>query len=129
MWNSRFRSLSGDPFDNSAGFQFPPHDAPLAGAMVQPEVDQGRGVCFERFSVRRRLKHAPDCNHPRLFRPIQCRFDRGDQRWVVEPETAQLATGLRDALESHGGELLLRVLHGKPPDSVEGTVESRCSGE
>jgi cytochrome c peroxidase len=23
MWNSRFRSLSGDPFDNSAGFQFP----------------------------------------------------------------------------------------------------------
>jgi cytochrome c peroxidase len=23
MWNSRFRSLSNDPFDNSAGFQFP----------------------------------------------------------------------------------------------------------
>ena len=23
MWNSRFRSLSGDPFDNSAGFLFP----------------------------------------------------------------------------------------------------------
>ncbi len=23
MWNSRFLSLSGDPFDNSAGFQFP----------------------------------------------------------------------------------------------------------
>jgi cytochrome c peroxidase len=23
MWNSRFRSLSGDPFDNSTGFQFP----------------------------------------------------------------------------------------------------------
>lgn len=23
MWNSRFRSLSGDPFDNSAGFEFP----------------------------------------------------------------------------------------------------------
>jgi cytochrome c peroxidase len=23
MWNSRFASLSGDPFDNSAGFQFP----------------------------------------------------------------------------------------------------------
>ena len=22
MWNSRFFSLSGDPFDNSAGFQF-----------------------------------------------------------------------------------------------------------
>jgi cytochrome c peroxidase len=24
MWNSRFRSLSGDPFDNHAGFRFPP---------------------------------------------------------------------------------------------------------
>jgi cytochrome c peroxidase len=24
MWNSRFASLSGDPFDNSGGFQFPP---------------------------------------------------------------------------------------------------------
>ena len=23
MWNSRFNSISGDPFDNSAGFQFP----------------------------------------------------------------------------------------------------------
>lgn len=23
MWNSRFHSISGDPFDNSAGFQFP----------------------------------------------------------------------------------------------------------
>lgn len=24
MWNSRFRALSGDPFDNSAGWSFPP---------------------------------------------------------------------------------------------------------
>lgn len=24
MWNTRFESLSGDPFDNSRGFQFPP---------------------------------------------------------------------------------------------------------
>src|ERR1041385_6723803 len=24
MWNSRFASLADDPFDNSAGFQFPP---------------------------------------------------------------------------------------------------------
>src|SRR5437762_1535652 len=27
MWNSRFASLSDDPFDNSAGFQFPPPEA------------------------------------------------------------------------------------------------------
>ena len=27
MWNSRFAALSGDPFDNSQGYQFPPPEA------------------------------------------------------------------------------------------------------
>ncbi len=27
MWNSRFAALSGDPFDNSGGFRFPPPEA------------------------------------------------------------------------------------------------------
>lgn len=27
MWNSRFAALSGDPFDNSGGFQFPPPES------------------------------------------------------------------------------------------------------
>ncbi|HEY3310589.1 MAG TPA: cytochrome c peroxidase [Anaerolineales bacterium] len=32
MWNSRFSALSGDPFDNSAGFQFPlPEGLSLSG--------------------------------------------------------------------------------------------------
>jgi cytochrome c peroxidase len=32
MWNSRFAALSGNPFDNSAGFQFPlPEDRTLSG--------------------------------------------------------------------------------------------------
>src|SRR5689334_7751599 len=32
MWNSRFAALSGDPFDNRAGFQFPlPEDRTLSG--------------------------------------------------------------------------------------------------
>ena len=32
MWNSRFNSVSGDPFDNSAGFQFPlPESFSLSG--------------------------------------------------------------------------------------------------
>jgi len=32
MWNSRFNSVSGDPFDNSAGFQFPmPEGLSLSG--------------------------------------------------------------------------------------------------
>ncbi|HEX6105367.1 MAG TPA: cytochrome c peroxidase [Gemmatimonadales bacterium] len=41
MWNSRFRALSGDPFDNSAGFDFPlpegrslSHMAHLLGAQA-----------------------------------------------------------------------------------------------
>lgn len=41
MWNSRFRALSGDPFDNSAGFEFPlpegtslSHMAHLLGAQA-----------------------------------------------------------------------------------------------
>ena len=28
MWNSRFAALSGDPFDNRAGYQFPPPEGP-----------------------------------------------------------------------------------------------------
>src|SRR5688500_2368390 len=32
MWNSRFAALSGDPFDNHAGFEFPlPEDRTLSG--------------------------------------------------------------------------------------------------
>jgi len=31
MWNSRFAALSGDPFDDSAGFQFPPPEVTLSG--------------------------------------------------------------------------------------------------
>ena len=33
MWNSRFASLSGDPFDNSAGFAFPPPEGLLLSHM------------------------------------------------------------------------------------------------
>ena len=35
MWNSRFASLSGDPFDNSAGFLFPPPEGTLALAICR----------------------------------------------------------------------------------------------
>jgi cytochrome c peroxidase len=33
MWNSRFRSLSGDPFDNGAGFLFPPPEGRSLSAL------------------------------------------------------------------------------------------------
>ena len=36
MWNGRFRSHSGDPFDNSQGFAFPPPEGRNA---IQPPHD------------------------------------------------------------------------------------------
>jgi cytochrome c peroxidase len=36
MWNSRFESRSGDPFDNSAGFGFPPPEG--TGLSTQPHL-------------------------------------------------------------------------------------------
>jgi cytochrome c peroxidase len=36
MWNGRFSSVSGDPFDNSAGFSFPPPEG--AGLSYEPHL-------------------------------------------------------------------------------------------
>lgn len=55
MWNSRFRSLSGDPFDNSVGFQFPPPEegslSPLAHLLVAqafiPPTERVEAAGFE----------------------------------------------------------------------------------
>lgn len=40
MWNSRFAALSGDPFDNSAGFQFPAPEGLLLSYQPQLLVAQ-----------------------------------------------------------------------------------------
>ena len=37
MWNGRFRSLSGDPFQNSQGFAFPPPEATARFPAARPE--------------------------------------------------------------------------------------------
>ena len=42
MWNSRFRALSGDPFNNSAGLQFPPPEG--RHALLPPTPAHGAGV-------------------------------------------------------------------------------------
>jgi cytochrome c peroxidase len=39
MWNGRFTSLSGDPFDNSRGFLFPPPEGVTAFAPKDPLVE------------------------------------------------------------------------------------------
>ena len=81
MWNSRFSSLSGDPFDNSLGFQFPapegmalsdhPHLL-VAQAFIPPtERTEVAGFGFEgdndalRAEVARRLDLIP--GYRRLF--------------------------------------------------------------
>jgi cytochrome c peroxidase len=64
MWNSRFSSLSNDPFDNSAGFQFPPPEGLLlsdlphlltAQAFIPPtERNEAAGFVFpgDNFDIR-----------------------------------------------------------------------------
>jgi cytochrome c peroxidase len=75
MWNSRFAALSGDPFDNSAGFLFPlPEGSSLssqphllvAQAFIPPtERTEAAGFDFQgdndaiRAEVLRRLNHSP----------------------------------------------------------------------
>jgi cytochrome c peroxidase len=81
MWNSRFESLSGDPFDNAAGFRFPgPEGLGLSGephllaaqAFIPPtERNEVAGFAFEgdndaiRAEVMRRLGAVPE--YRRLF--------------------------------------------------------------
>src|SRR5439155_6910066 len=84
MWNSRFRSLSGDAFDNSAGFLFPPPEGAslsaephllVAQAFIPPtERTEVAGFAFVgdndaiRAEVVRRLDRVPA--YRRLFGEI-----------------------------------------------------------
>jgi cytochrome c peroxidase len=84
MWNSRFSSLSGDPFDNSAGFLFPPPEGLslssepqllVAQAFIPPtERTEAAGFMFPgdndaiRAEVIRRLNAVPD--YRRLFAKV-----------------------------------------------------------
>src|SRR5215467_3204278 len=84
MWNSRFHSLSGNPFDNSAGFEFPPPEARtlsylpqllVAQAFIPPtERVEAAGFQFpgDNYAIRgeviRRLNAAP--RYRRLFAKV-----------------------------------------------------------
>jgi cytochrome c peroxidase len=84
MWNSRFHSLSGDPFDNSQGFEFPPPEARtlsylpqllVAQAFIPPtERVEAAGFQFpgDNFTIRaeviRRLNAAP--HYRQLFAKV-----------------------------------------------------------
>lgn len=92
MWNSRFASLSGDPFDNSDGFQFPPPEGLslsgkphllVAQAFIPPtERNEMVGFAFEgdnddiRDEVVRRLNATP--NYRKLFRQVYPGMRRRD---------------------------------------------------
>jgi cytochrome c peroxidase len=91
MWNSRFSSLSGDPFDNSAGFLFPAPEGTslsylpqllVAQAFIPPtERTEVAGFDFPgdndaiRAEVLRRLNSTPD--YRRLFGQIFGEVKRG----------------------------------------------------
>ena len=82
MWNGRFRSPSGDPFDNSQGFVFPPPESTtkflpsdeeirqllVAQAHIPPtEQTEVAGLHGRGRSVRRRPRHAgPAAGRERL---------------------------------------------------------------
>ena len=84
MWNSRFHALSGNPFDNSRGFEFPSPEARtlsylsqllVAQAFIPPtERVEAAGFQFSgdnyaiRAEVIRRLNAAP--NYRRLFAKV-----------------------------------------------------------
>lgn len=51
MWNSRFRSLSGDPFNNRSGFQFPPPEERSLSSVAHLLVAQAFIPPTERVEV------------------------------------------------------------------------------
>ena len=91
MWNSRFASLSNDPFDNRAGFKFPPPEGTtlsdkahllVAQAFIPPtERVEAAGFAFpgDNYAIRkeviRRINDVPE--YRRLFGRIFPEVDAG----------------------------------------------------
>src|SRR5438309_7191175 len=91
MWNSRFASLSNDPFDNRAGFKFPPPEGTtlsdkahllVAQAFIPPtERVEAAGFAFpgDNYAIRkeviRRINDVPE--YRRLFGRIFSEVDAG----------------------------------------------------
>ena len=91
MWNSRFASLSNDPFDNSAGFKFPPPEGLtlsdkrhllVAQAFIPPtERVEAAGFVFpgDNYAIRteviRRINDVPE--YRRLFGRIFASVNSG----------------------------------------------------
>jgi cytochrome c peroxidase len=91
MWNSRFSALSGDPFDNSAGFEFPPPEGLSLSAEPQllvaqafiptTERTEAAGFAFHgdndaiRAEVTRRLNAVPA--YRRLFGEVFAQVRQG----------------------------------------------------
>src|SRR5262245_61325418 len=91
MWNSRFHSLSGNPFDNSQGFEFPPPEARTLSYLPQllvaqafiPPTERVEAAGFEfpgdnfdiRAEVIRRLNAAP--NYRQLFAKVSSAVKAG----------------------------------------------------
>ena len=91
MWNSRFAALSGDPFDNGAGFEFPlPEGLSLSGMphllVAQAFIPPTERTEVAGFDVpRRQRRHpgrggAPAQRRPRVPAPVRRSLPEGEKR-------------------------------------------------
>ena len=99
MWNGRFHSLSGDPFDNSQGFRFP---FPEADDRFSPSNDVTHGVVHllqaqahmpptELIEVGGFTGICPGGIPDSILGPAFCQFDDGLGETVPAPDPATLS--------------------------------------
>src|SRR5690606_38138879 len=62
MWNSRFAALSGDPFDNSAGYMFPLPEGSSLDSMPSLLTAQAFIPPIERPEMTGNRRHVPETN-------------------------------------------------------------------
>ena len=137
MWNSRFAALSGDPFDNSAGFHFPPpedlslSDLPhllVAQAFIPPtERVEVAGFAFpgDNDDIRSRVLRRLNASHD--YRQASARRSHRSRREHSLP-LSTLAKRLR-SLSFHPDlrQCAARPLRPRPASRPHGEPEKRCA--
>ena len=82
MWTPRFVALSGDPFDPSLGFKFPPPENVVDG---EPTLLAAQGSLPSTELVEMAGFHGI-ANHPGPFGPRHVQFDDGDGEALPAPD-------------------------------------------
>jgi cytochrome c peroxidase len=135
MWNGRFNSVSGDPFDNSLGFQFPPpeddtrfsHTQAIAHNVTQLLQAQAHMPPTELTEVAGYTGTCPNGVPDPTLGPAFCQFDDGKGETVPLPDGTgsrnepirQKALSILNATPAYRqlfGEVFPEVLAGAPID-------------